>query len=245
MKLNQRRVQPGIGFSNGSPGSEKPNPSRSNLTKPGKLVSPQPEQQKNSVVIGITGGISTGKSTFSERLRQLLRAKLFDADRAARLLVEQDLDVRDLLRKEFGEQIFSTDGNLNRAALRAIVFSDQGKKRALEQILHPRIRRQWATEADQSRKSGELFLADIPLLYETNGEAVCDRVVVVACAQDIQQQRLISRTGLPFSTALAMIDSQMPLAQKISRADHVVWNNGPIPMLEAQAGILARFLTLK
>ena len=192
-------------------------------------------------VIGITGGISTGKSTFSDRLRQLLGARFFDADRAARQLVDEDGEVRQLLRDQFGPEVFSATGVLNRAALRAIVFADREKKRALEQILHPRIRRQWATEADQSRQSGEFFLADIPLLYETEGEVLCDRVVVVACTQEIQLQRLMARTRLPSSTALAMIQSQMPLARKISQADHLVWNNGPLPVLEAQAGILARF----
>ena len=196
-------------------------------------------------VIGITGGISTGKSTFSSLLHKLTGARLFDADRAAHQLTVEDAEVRRLLREEFGDAIFSVDGNLNRAALRAIVFSEQGKKRALEQILHPRIRRQWATAAEQSRQSGELFLADIPLLYETNGETLCDRVVVVACAQEVQLQRLIARTRLPSSSALDMIHSQMPLAQKISRADHVVWNNGPLPVLEAQAGLLARLLLAK
>jgi dephospho-CoA kinase len=200
---------------------------------------------KPATVIGITGGISTGKSTFSRALGERLGARLFDADRAARELVDQDPAVRDLLRQAFGGQIFSADGNLNRAALRAIVFSDRAKKRALEQILHPRIRRQWATEAEESRQSGELFLADIPLLYETDGEVLCDRVVVVACAQAIQLQRLMARTRLSSSAALAMIQSQMPLAQKISRADHVVWNNGPLPVLEAQAGLLAPFLISK
>src|SRR6266446_6130174 len=117
-------------------------------------------------VIGITGGISTGKSTFSRSLAAQLAAQLFDADRAARQLVDQDAEVRELLSKQFGGTIFSATGELNRGALRAIVFADREKKRALEQILHPRIRRQWATEAEHSRKSGELFLADIPLLYE-------------------------------------------------------------------------------
>jgi dephospho-CoA kinase len=196
-------------------------------------------------VIGITGGISTGKSTLSRCLRDVTAATLFDADRAARQLTDDDGEVRDLLRTQFGTEIFSASGVLNRAALRAIVFADSEKKRALEQILHPRIRQQWATAADQSRQSGKLFLADIPLLYETNGEVLCDRVVVVACAQEIQLQRLMTRTHLSSSAALAMIDSQMPLAQKISRADHVVWNNGPSPVLEAQAEILARALTAK
>jgi dephospho-CoA kinase len=134
---------------------------------------------------------------------------------------------------------------LNRAALRGIIYADTNKKRALEQILHPRIRRQWATEADRSRQSGEIFLADIPLLYETDGEKLCDRVVVVACSSEIQLQRLIARTRLSPADARAMISAQMPLPGKISRADHVAWNNGPPSNLEAQAAVLARFLAKK
>jgi dephospho-CoA kinase len=197
---------------------------------------------KPCIVIGITGGISTGKSTFSRLLHERTAARLFDADRAARQLTDENEEVRRLLRAEFGEKILSVGGDLNRAALRAIVFADSEKKRALEQILHPRIRQQWSTAAEESRQSGELFLADIPLLYETQGELLCDRVVVVACAPEIQQQRLISRARLISSAALAMIESQMPLSHKISRADHVIWNNGPRSVLEAQAGILARYL---
>jgi dephospho-CoA kinase len=198
---------------------------------------------KPATVIGITGGISTGKSTLSRLLHERTGAPLFDADRAARQLTGEDAEVRRLLREKFGDAIFSASGDLNRAALRAIVFVDSEKKRALEQILHPRIRQQWSTLAEESRQSGQLFLADIPLLYETQGELLCDRVVVVACAQEIQQQRLISRAHLSPSAAFAMIDSQMPLPQKISRADHVVWNNGPLSVLETQATILARFLS--
>jgi dephospho-CoA kinase len=200
---------------------------------------------KPCTVIGITGGISTGKSTFSRHLHELLGATLFDADRAARELVDDDLEVRALLREKFGPAIFSAGGVLNRGALRAIVFTDQGKKRALEQILHPRIRRQWAAEADLSRQSGKTFLADIPLLYETEGETLCDRVVVVACSQEIQLQRLMARTHLSPADARAMISAQMPLPQKISRADHVAWNNGPLSNLDAQAATLARFLARK
>ncbi|MGI8955509.1 MAG: dephospho-CoA kinase [Chthoniobacterales bacterium] len=196
---------------------------------------------KPCIVIGITGGISTGKSTFSRLLRDLTAAPLFDADRAAHSLTDNDPEVRRLLREEFGDTIFSADGVLNRAALRAIVFAESEKKRALEQILHPRIRRQWSTAAEESRQSGHLFLADIPLLYETEGESLCDRVVVVACSHAIQQRRLMARAHLDSAASLAMIQSQMPLPQKIARADHLIWNNGALSVLEAQAEMLARF----
>jgi dephospho-CoA kinase len=126
--------------------------------------------------IGITGGVSTGKSTFCQCLREILpTAKFFDADQAAHDLVGLD-DVKEALLKEFTVSIFSPGGDLNRAALRAIVFQDAAKKRALENILHPRIRRQWRIEADKHRTSPEFFFADIPLLYETGGETLCDRL---------------------------------------------------------------------
>jgi dephospho-CoA kinase len=195
---------------------------------------------KRCSVIGITGGISTGKSTFGRLLQERTGAAFFDADRAARLLADEDDEVRRLLREQFGTGIFSAGGDLNRAALRAIVFAESEKKRALEQILHPRIRLQWAAEAKRSRQAGDLFLADIPLLYETEGESLCDCVVVVGCSPTIQAQRLMRRARLSLPDALAMISSQMPLPEKISRADHVVWNNGPLSALEAQVEILAR-----
>lgn len=189
--------------------------------------------------IGITGGISTGKSTFTECLRQLLpEAQFFDADVAARQVVDLEEVKRELL-DVFGPGVFSAGGGLNREAVRAIVFQDAAKKGALEKILHPRIRRQWSDEADRHRRSPKFFFADIPLLYETGGETLCDRVVVVACSPEIQFTNLMRRMKLERAPAEAMIKSQMPLAEKIKRADHVVWNNGDKSALAGQAGLLA------
>jgi dephospho-CoA kinase len=192
--------------------------------------------------IGITGGISTGKTSFTECLREIVpEALFFDADRAARELADQDPEVRGLIEKEFGASVYSASGDLNREAIRSIVFADAEKKRALEQILHPRIRRQWSLEAEGCRNSTRLFFADIPLLYETGGETLCDRVVVVACSPGVQLERLVARTGLERMAAQQMIDAQMPLTEKISRADHVVWNNGGREVLKEQAQLLVNF----
>jgi dephospho-CoA kinase len=191
--------------------------------------------------IGITGGISTGKSTFLKCLREVAPdARFFDADVAARELADRDPEVRGLIEKEFGAAVYSS-GDLNRGALRTIVFADAEKKRALEQILHPRIRRQWRLEAESHRNSAELFFADIPLLYETGGESLCDRVVVVACSPALQLERLMARTGLGKAEAQKMIEVQMPLTEKIGRADHVVWNNGGRDVLKEQAQLLVEF----
>jgi dephospho-CoA kinase len=185
--------------------------------------------------IGITGGISTGKSTFRQCLRDIVpTARFFDADQAAHDLVGLE-EVKQELVNEFGSGIFSPEGDLNRAALRAIIFEDVAKKEALEKILHPRIRQQWRTEADKHRTSPEFFFADIPLLYETGGETLCDRVVVVACSPDIQLANLMRRMEIERDAAEAMIKSQMSLDEKIKRADHVVWNNGDRSVLADQA----------
>jgi dephospho-CoA kinase len=205
--------------------------------------------------IGITGGISTGKTTFCDCLRQLLPgARFFNADHAARQLVDSDPAVRAEIRAHFGAGIYSSAGDLNRAELRAIILQSTEKKSALERILHPRIRRQWSAEAETHRQSPDFFFADIPLLYETGGEIFCDRVVVVACSPGVQLARLLergssarqglgqtatalagSRGPIGESEAMQLINSQMPQNEKIRRADHVVWNNDGRSVLAAQA----------
>lgn len=211
--------------------------------------------------IGITGGISTGKTSFVQCLRELVpEARFFDADVAARELADRDPEVRGEIEKEFGS-VYLEGGGLNREAVRAIVFADAARKGALEQILHPRIRRQWSLEAESHRHSAKLFFADIPLLYETGGETLCDRVVVVACSPGVQIERLMLRGAslqgraparprneggashelrppLDEMSAQQMIDAQMPLTEKISRANHVVWNNGGRDVLKEQARLL-------
>jgi dephospho-CoA kinase len=185
--------------------------------------------------IGITGGISTGKSTFCDCLREILpAAKFFDADLAAHSLAELP-EVRQQILGQFGRGVFSPEGDLNRTKVRAIVFSDATKRRALEQILHPRIRRQWMAEAKKHRNSQNFFFADIPLLYETGGETICERVVVVACSRKVQLDRLGKRKFLTGLEVEQMLNSQMPLEEKIKRADHVAWNNGDRATLMEQA----------
>jgi dephospho-CoA kinase len=185
--------------------------------------------------IGITGGISTGKSTFCDCLREIIpAAKFFDADLAARSLAELP-EVKQEILGHFGREVLSPEGDLNRAKLRAIILANATKRRSLEQILHPRIRRLWMAEAKKHRNSPDFFFADIPLLYETGGETLCERVVVVACSRNVQFDRLAKRKSLKRSEAEQMINSQMPLEEKIKRADYVVWNNGDRVTLMEQA----------
>ena len=200
--------------------------------------------------IGITGGISTGKTTFCRLLQQLLpEAKFFDADKAARLLTDDDPEVRREIAELFGDSIYSQAGDLNRAQVRGIILVSAAKRRTLEQILHPRIRSQWSAEAQTYRNSSDFFFADIPLLYETGGEILCDRVVVVACSPEVQLRRLLQRgssvrlpgglegasPSMSKSEALELIQTQMPVDEKIRSADHVIWNNDGEDILAEQA----------
>lgn len=189
--------------------------------------------------IGITGGIATGKTTFCEFLKEFLPdAAFFNADRAARELSDHDAEVREEITREFGPGVYSTDGHLNRAEVRATILQSAARKRALEQILHPRIRRQWSAEAQTYRHAPGFFFADIPLLYETEGDALCDAVAVVACSPQVQLERLRQRGSVRQGEAAGIIESQMPLAEKIKRADHVVWNNGDRAALREQTRLL-------
>src|SRR5436309_5001423 len=144
--------------------------------------------------IGMTGGISTGKSTFCDCLRELLPdARFFNADEAAHTLAEL-AEVKDEIHAKFGGGVFSGDGDLNRERLRAIVFGDAIKRRALERILHPRIRRQWRAEAKRHRNSPDFFFADTPLLYDSGGYTMCDWVPVVRRLHQLQVARPAQRS---------------------------------------------------
>jgi dephospho-CoA kinase len=203
------------------------------------VLGPTKCYKKAMPAIGITGGISTGKTAFCDCLREIIPdAKFFNADKAARDLVDLDPQVKEELLREFGPETYFPGGALDRERLRTIIFQDAAKKSALEKILHPRIRRQWSAEAGKHRNSSDYFFADIPLLYETGGETLCDRVVVVACSREIQVLRLLERGRIDRLVAGQIIDSQMPLAEKINRADHVVWNNGDRAVLAEQASAL-------
>ncbi len=167
-------------------------------------------------------------------VRALPGAKFFGADQAAHALAEVP-EVKQQIRAAFGSRIFLADGDLNRARLRAIVFGDAKRKASLERILHPRIRRQWRAEAKRHRNSPNFFFADIPLLYETGGETLCDQVLVVVCSEKVQLDRLRKRMSIKISEAKKIIKSQMPLEEKIRRADRVIWNNGNRAALIEQA----------
>ena len=188
-------------------------------------------------VIGITGGVASGKSSLTVCLAPLLAANAL-----ARELVESDPEAKRCIADRFGSQIMGEGGQVSRTRLREIVFADAEQRRALEAILHPLIRARWTQQAAMARGSREWLLLDIPLLYETGAETECDAVAVVACRPETQRKRIVAQRGLSQEMAEKMIASQTSLASKAARADYVIWNDAPLARLEEQAELFAGYL---
>lgn len=186
-------------------------------------------------VIGITGGVACGKSTASRIVAEAIGASVFDADRKVHELLAGDPEVARSLGEQFGPEVLDARGVPDRERLRSLVFLADSARRALERILHPKVRDAWEAEAANFRVAHRFLLVEIPLLYETGGESLCDRVVVVACGRPTQLDRLNARRGLDRITAGRIVDAQMPLPEKVRRADHVIWNAGGTGSLERQA----------
>jgi len=192
--------------------------------------------------IGVTGGIGSGKSTFCRMLAPLLQAETFDADASAKKFLSSDPAVKNEVAAALGASCFLPDGTPDRTAIRAKIFSDAGAKRRLEEILHPLVRAEWTRLAETARAANKHFLADIPLLFETGAEKHLDFVVAVACSPGTQLTRVTSR-GLSAAETQSVIATQMPLEEKIQRANAVAWNDGSLEILQAQAVLLAGRLT--
>ena len=193
-------------------------------------------------VIGLTGGIATGKSTFTRLLRAHLPLGHFDSDRCVHDLLAADDQVRDAIVAAFGYAACDETGRPDRGKLRALVFADDSRRRTLESILHPIVRARWTALAETARNTGKWLLIDIPLLYETGAEAQLDRVIVVACHRDTQVSRLTGERGLAPETAVRIMAAQLDLGEKIKKADYVIWNDSTVPNLDGQSRILAASL---
>jgi dephospho-CoA kinase len=191
-------------------------------------------------VFGITGGIATGKSSLAAALARLRpEVSLFDSDACARRLTEANPAIREAIRGEFGPEVFDAAGAVRRPVLRDMIFADPGKRAALEAILHPVIRQEWLQLAAGARQAEGTLLVDIPLLFETGAELFFDKVAVVACSPATQRQRLMENRHLSSTLAERIVASQLPLEEKMRRADFVIWNDGGPEPLQAQARLLS------
>jgi dephospho-CoA kinase len=176
-------------------------------------------------VCGLTGGVGMGKSTSAEILRAR-GAQVVDTDELARQLVQPGETALAEIQNQFGKNLVAADGQLRREELARVVFADAVARKKLEAILHPKIRERWLAQIETWRRENcKLAVVVIPLLYETQAESQFDKIICVACSVVNQQQRLLQR-GWNLQQIRQRIAAQMPVEQKIARADFVVWTDG-------------------
>ncbi|MHB1457846.1 MAG: dephospho-CoA kinase [Armatimonadota bacterium] len=201
MDMNNPQIDPGCGDSTSQPGSHL---------------------KSRSLVVGITGGIATGKSTICAMFKEL-GAQVISADEIAHHLMEPETDTWRKIIAAFGDSILNDDKSINRRKLGAIVYADSKKLRRLEEIIHPHVLQQLAEKSAEFRANEEgILILEIPLLIETSSQYMVDKVIVAASEQKTQIERLINRYGISSNEALLRINSQISIKEKKKFADWVI-----------------------
>jgi dephospho-CoA kinase len=189
------------------------------------------------LIVGLTGGIGSGKSS-AARIFVKLGIRLVDSDVLARTVVEPGRPALSQIRERFGDGVINGDGTLCREKLRDIVFQDARALTDLNGIVHPAVYAEMGREMAEYRKNpgNTILMLDIPLLYESGGDRIVDKVVVVWVDRQTQIQRLMARDGFSRDEAVNRIEKQMDLDEKKRRADLVIDNTGTLEELERRVG---------
>ena len=189
-------------------------------------------------IIGLTGGIGTGKSEAAKFLASLGAVHL-DADAISHELTKPGGEALEPIRAEFGEGVFREDGTLDRQALAQITFSDPARKRALEAILHPRIQRDLMRGIDRAAEEGaKVVILDVPLLFETGMDALCDETWVLSADAETQVARVMMRDRVERELVEARIQNQMPAEEKEKLATQVIPTERPMEKTQAELAAL-------
>jgi dephospho-CoA kinase len=195
-------------------------------------------------LVGLTGGIASGKTTVAKIMKRL-GAAIVDADALSREVVEPGRDAWKAIVDTFGAEVLRPDQTLDRQKLRAVIFNNSTARKKLESIIHPRVRALAEERINQQAAAGyELVVYEVPLLFEGNLHEWLRPVVLVACDADVQRQRLQQRDRLTPEEAQKHIDAQMSLEEKRRLADYVIENDGDLESLERQVeAVLNRIKT--
>ena len=200
---------------------------------------------RNVYIVGLTGGIASGKSEAARMLGDM-GARCVDADAISRRLTSEPGETLDMIRAEFGDGVFDEEGALIRSKLADIVFNDPAKRKALDALTHPAIQKTMLDEVEQADKAGEkIVFLNVPLLFETGMDALCDETWLISCDEDVQLDRLMERDGMDEDQARARIASQMSLEDKTRRATVVIDNRGQLDRLYSQLSGLYQALVKK
>lgn len=186
-------------------------------------------------LIGLTGGIATGKSTVAKYLAETYKLPILDADIYARDAVAVGSPILNAIAQRYGDDILLSNGELNRQKLGEIVFKNQNERLWIESLIHPYVRERFNQEI--ANTPAETLILVIPLLFEAGITDVVTEIWVVSCSESQQLERLMQRNNLNLEQAQARINSQMPLAEKITRANVVLDNSQTLEKLLAQIDI--------
>jgi dephospho-CoA kinase len=185
-------------------------------------------------LVGLTGGIGSGKSTVSAMLREL-GATVIDADEATRAVQARGTRGLRQLVDEFGTGILTPGGDLDRARLADIAFRDHGARQRLNGIVHPLVGAWMAARQQEAEERGDrIVVLDIPLLFESRGAGAFETVLLVYAPEDVQLERLVRLRSMPEAQARARIAAQMPIEDKRRLASHVIENTGSLDDLREQ-----------
>ena len=181
-----------------------------------------------SLVIGLTGGIASGKSTVSNMLKEM-DITVIDADVEARLAVEKGEPAYQKIVAEFGQDILLPNGEIDRQKLGSIIFHNAEKRQLLNGMVHPEVRKRMKDQAEAAKERGEqVIVLDIPLLFESKLTFMVEKTILVFVDRAVQLQRLMERNNLTREDAEARVTSQMPLSEKVELSDAVINNNGTV-----------------
>lgn len=187
-----------------------------------------------SLVIGLTGGIASGKSTVSTMFKEM-NIPVVDADVEARLAVMKGEVAYFQIIDTFGKDILLEDGEIDRQKLGLIIFHQEEKRKLLNEIVHPEVRKRMTGQVEEAQQNGEeVIVLDIPLLFESKLTYMVEKTILVYVDYDTQLERLMKRNSLSIDDAKARIQSQMPLNEKMKLADAVINNNGSIEETKKQ-----------
>lgn len=180
------------------------------------------------MIIGLTGGIATGKSTVVNMIKKI-GISIVDADVIARSVVAQGEKAYEEIVSYFGNDVKDSTGEIDRKKLGSLVFSDDTKRHVLNSIVHPEIRKRIMKEISFLTSSGvSHIIIDVPLLFEANYTSIVDKILTIYVDEDIQLERLKKRDGFSTEESLARINAQMPLSEKVKESDAIIDNNGQL-----------------
>lgn len=183
------------------------------------------------MIVGLTGGIASGKSTVSNLFRKY-GIEIVDADKVAKEVSEKKESI-EKISNIFGKDILDSDGKIVGEKLREKAFKNRELLQELNKIIHPQVMEYFKRKKEENSKD-EILIFDIPLLYETKMEYLCDKIIVVGVDVQKQIRRVVARDGSSEELAKKIIFNQMPLDEKIKKADIVIMNDGTLDELEAK-----------